>query len=349
MGRRAEYSSVERSVRKRCTALLIAGLCLTGVVSVAAAQDVRDLRIGTGGTGATYFSVGGLIASILSNPPGSPDCDEGGSCGVPGVIAAAVSTEGSVDNILLLADGDLDLGLSQADVAVDAYAGRGPFAAGEPLTNLRAIARLYPEALHFVVARGSDIASVPDLAGKRVSIGEPKSGTRVLTRMVFEAFGLSDDDIEPVSMKLGPAIDALAAGDLDALFIVGGYPIDAITQAAEAGLIDLRPVQGRPVDQLRKASAAIGADVISRGTYPGIDSKVTVNVGALLVALSELDPELAYAITRSLWHERHRVVLDEGDPNARHIKIHMALDGVPIPVHRGARRFYDEIGLKPRR
>ena len=330
---------------RRCALLLVAGLCMLGSALAVSADEIRSLRIGTGATGGTYFTIGGLIASVVSNPPGSRDCADGGRCGVPGVLGAAVSTEGSVENVQRVAAGELDLALSQADVAYDAYTGRAPFADAQPLRNLRAIANLYPEALHLLVRRDSGIASVPDLAGRRVSLGEARSGTRVLAGIVLEAYGLSEDLVQPRFAKLGPAVDALLAGDLDALFVVGGYPIDAIVQAAESGKVVLLSIKGRQADRIRAAYDHIGADVISAGTYPGLPGVVTLKSGAVLVTSDALDAELVYALMRALWHERHRDVLDNGHPHARLIRLHTSLDGVPIPLHPGAARFYREVGL----
>jgi uncharacterized protein len=329
---------------RRCLRTLLLGLCLTSLALAPRADDVRVLRIGTGATGATYFAIGGLIASIVSHPPGSRTCEEGGSCGVPGVIAAAVSTEGSVDNVLRLAKGELDLALCQADVAFDAVVGGGRFD-GAALPSIRAIANLYPEAVHLVVRRDSKIASVSDLANRPVSMGEEKSGTRVLAGIVLSAFGLSEADVQPAFMRIGPAVDALVAGELDALFMVGGPPVGALVQAFESGRVDLLPIAGPAADAIRENYPFINANVIPDGTYPGIGAVPTLKVGALLITSASLDADLVYKVTRALWHERNRRILDQGPPNARMIQLETALDGLAIPIHDGALRFYEDIGL----
>ena len=115
-------------------------LCAVGAPLLA--QDVRFFRIGTGATSGTYFSIGGLIANVISNPPGSRACDRGGSCGVPGLIAVAQSTQGSVENVKAIIDGQLESALAQADVAYWAYHGTGMFREQGPSRGLRAIAHL---------------------------------------------------------------------------------------------------------------------------------------------------------------------------------------------------------------
>src|SRR5258706_15326412 len=169
--------------RRHCLALL-AGATLLPVRAVAAAEDIRFFRIGTGPTGASYFPVGGMLATIISNPPGSRPCDVGGSCGVPGLIAVAQTSQGSVDNVEAVGNGQLDSGLCQADVAFWAYSRAHPFQSKGPLGNLRAIANLFQESLHVVVRRESGIRSATDLKGKRVSLGEQSSGTLVTARQL---------------------------------------------------------------------------------------------------------------------------------------------------------------------
>jgi hypothetical protein len=309
------------------------------------AQELKLIRIGTGSTGGTYFPVGGLIANAISNPPGSRDCELGGSCGVPGLIAAAVSTQGSVQNVIEVANGTLDMALTQADVAYDAYFGKSVFAGEKRLDNLRAVANLFPEAVHLVVRRDSGIKSVADLKGKRVSLGEKESGTLVVAEIVLNAYGLDKNDVVAFYDKLGKASDMLAEGKLDGYFMVGGYPINDVSHTAETTEIDLVSIMGKEAQQIREAHPFFSADVIPEGTYNGVGGAVTLSVGAQLVVAAEMDADLVYGITRALWHPNNRKILDSGPPNGKQIELHKALDGVAIPLHPGAARFYEEAGL----
>ena len=139
--------------------LIILTVLLTALAGAdrGSAQDVKFFRIGTGGTSGTYYPIGGIIANIISNPPGSLDCDKGGSCGVPGLVAVVQSSSGSIVNVEGIASGAIELALSQADIAYWAYNGSGLFHHDEPNQALRSIANLYPESLHVVVLRYSGI------------------------------------------------------------------------------------------------------------------------------------------------------------------------------------------------
>jgi TRAP transporter TAXI family solute receptor len=240
------------------------------------------------------------------------------------------------------------MALTQATVAYYAQFGEGPFADQGPLINLRAVANLFPEAVQLVARRDSDIESVRDLEGKRVSLGELESGTLVITDIVLGGYGLGRTDLTPAFERVGTAGDMLVAGELDAFFAVNGYPITAIVQTAESTPIRLVQIRGPEADKIRKTYPFLGADVIPAGTYAGVGGAVTLKVGALLVVSSTASDELIYAITRALWHPNNRKLLDTGHPLGKRIELHKALDGIAIPLHPGADRFYREAGMTPR-
>ena len=155
--------------------LLISGSFVGKVISA----DLTFFTIGTGGTAYTYYPVGGMIANAISKPPGSRECGKGGSCGVDGLIASAVSSRGSVDNVNAILSGLRNSGFAQSDVAYWAYTGTGTMEGKEPAKDLRTIAALFEEHIHLVTLKDSKIKSVKDLKGKRVSLDEPGSGTYV--------------------------------------------------------------------------------------------------------------------------------------------------------------------------
>jgi len=159
------------------------------------AQEGQFFRIGAASTSGTFFEIGGVIASAISKPAGSPPCEHGGSCGVPGLVAVTQATQGSVENLRMVATGQIESGIAQSDIASWAYAGTGIFTADGPLKNLRAIASLFPESLQLVVRDDSAIQTLADLRGKHISLGQPGSGTLADARVVLAAAGLTEKDI----------------------------------------------------------------------------------------------------------------------------------------------------------
>jgi TRAP transporter TAXI family solute receptor len=323
----------------------IAAILSAGLFSTASAQELKFFTIGTGGTAATYYPVGGVIANAISNPPGSRACDEGGSCGVPGLIASAVSSRGSVDNVNAIVSGLRNSGFAQSDVAYWAYTGTGTMAGQPPASDLRAIAALFPEHIHLVALADSSINSVGDLKGKRVSLDEPGSGTFVDANLILEANGLTEGSFTAEALKPDAASDALRNGQIDAFFFVGGYPTGAIVELASAVKIKLVPIAGPGAEALISKYGFFSASDIPEGAYEGVGTTSTVAVGAQWITSANEDEALIYDVTKALWNAKTRVLLDVGHAKGKSITAETALDGIGIPLHPGAERFYKEAGL----
>ena len=322
---------------------LLAGLVVSGV---AVAQQPQFFRIGTGGTAGTYYPIGGLIANAISSPPGSRPCEEGGSCGVPGLIATALSANGSVANVNAIASGSLESGFSQSDVATWAQTGNGIWEGREPVEKLRAIANLYPETIHLVASADSGITSVGDLRGKTVSLDEPGSGTLVDAHIILKAYGLTEDDIKPAYLKPDQAAERMRDGAMDAFFFVGGFPAGAIAELASQDDITLVPISGPEAATVLDEYRFFAENTVPGGTYEGVDGDVTtISVGAQWVTSADQPEELIYEITKALWNENTRKLLDAGHQKGKEITIDTALDGIGIPLHPGAEKYYREAGL----
>lgn len=316
--------------------------------TVASAQEPQFFRIGTGGTAGTYYPIGGLIANAISNPPGSRPCEEGGSCGVPGLIATALSANGSVANVNAIAGGTLESGFAQSDVATWAQTGTGIWEDREPVAQLRAIASLYPETIHLVASADSGIESPADLAGMTVSLDEPGSGTLVDARIILEAYGLSEEDIDAQYLKPDQAGERMRDGAMDAFFFVGGFPAGAIAELASQDDITIVPITGEPAQGILDGYTFFAENVVPAGTYEGVDEDVmTLSVGAQWVTSADQPEQLIYDITAALWNENTRRLLDAGHQKGAEITAGTALDGIGIPLHAGAERFYREAGLLP--
>jgi len=323
----------------------IALIMLLGSTGARASEEITFFSIATGGVGGTYYPVGGLIAQAISNPPGSRPCDKGGSCGVPGLIAVAQSSHGSVANIEAIAAGHVNSGFAQSDIAYWAYTGTAIYLKTGKIENIRAIASLYPESIHLVARKGSNIRSILDLKGKRVSLDEQGSGTLVDARLILSAFGLSEKKIKPFYLKSIPAIEKMEAGELDAFFIVAGYPANAVMELARTAGAELIPIEGPEIDALIRKYGFLTQSTIPEGTYEGIGEVNTVSVGAQWIVNEKMDEELVYNITKALWNDASRQLLNGGHPKGRDITLESALDGLAIPLHSGAHRYYKEIGL----
>jgi hypothetical protein len=342
MNRRRWLSGLHRFA----VALGVAGALGSATLGTAIAQDIKFFRIGTGGTAGTYYPVGGLLANAISSPPGSRACNDGGSCGVPGLVASAVASNGSVANINAIAGGTMESGFTQSDVAYWAFTGTGIYEGKPKVTGLRLIANLYPESVHLVARKGANIRGVADLRGKRVSLDEPGSGTLVDARIIMGAFGITEKDIRPEYLKPNQAGDKLRDGGLDAFFFVGGYPAGAIAELAASGAgIELVPIAGPEIEKMRQQYGFFAADTIPANTYKNVGEARTLAVGAQWVTSDRQDANLVYEITKALWNANTRRLLDSGHAKGKAITRENAVLGAGIPFHPGAERFYKEQGL----
>ncbi|MBL4666419.1 MAG: TAXI family TRAP transporter solute-binding subunit [Sneathiella sp.] len=333
--------SLSRQLARWTNRLIFAGVAVILFSSSLTAQDVTFFRIGTGATSGTYFPIGTLIGSTITGPPGSRPCEEGGSCGVPGLIAAAQTTRGSVANIRSVLDGQLESALAQSDLVYAAYYGTGVFeknpTAGK---SLRVIANLYPEDVHLIVRKNLGISSVADLKGKRVSIDLPGSGTRQNAKNILKAYGITAKDYTAIDANSDKALSLLRKGELDAFFFIAGYPVVAVADLADAGLIDLLPIAGGKADEIINLYEFFSASTIPKGTYKGLGAISTLAVSTQWIVNAALPNDLAYGITSSLWHPKNRVLLDSGHSKGKLIQYDTARKGVGIPLHPGATKFY---------
>ena len=330
---------------KSLTGAMVAGALLGGP---ALAQDTTFFRIGTGGAGGTYFPIGGTIANGISNPPGSRPCDEGGQCGVPGLIAIAQSTTASVFNNAAVQNGELEAGLAAADVTRSMYLGEGKFE-GKPHPNLRIIANLFPEDLHLVLPAGQSIDSLADLEGMRVGIAQAGSGTQVAVLQMLEQWGVTRDNMEEAELNNSQSAERLADGQIDAYFYAAGWPVAAMVQLASTKGMSLHSFTEEDLETINGIIPAYIPSEIPGGVYEGVDEAVlTPAVSAMLVTSADLDEELIYNITAAMWNDATRRMLDNGHAKGQQITIETALNGVEalgVPLHAGAERFYREIGL----
>ena len=316
----------------------VAGALLIAVGSAGAALAQQAFfRIGTGGTGGTYYPIGGLVANAISGQDGGK--------GVPGLVSTAVASNGSVANINAIQGGSSESGFTQSDVAYWAYTGTGLYEGKPKVQDLRVIATLYPETVHIVARKDANIKSVADLKGKRVSIDEPGSGTIVDSRLVLAAFGITEKDIKPEYLKPGPAGDRLKDNALDAFFFVGGYPTGAISELATSSGISLVPIAGPQVEKLLAEYKFFAKDTVPAGVYKDVAETQTISVNAQWVTTAKQPEDLVYKITKALWSDETRRQLDAGHAKGKLITAKTATAGLGIPLHPGAEKFYKEAGL----
>lgn len=237
------------------------------------------LSLGTAGTGGIYYPLGGAIASRLSLADSARQ------------FTAEVSG-GSVENVNRLAEGQTDLAFSIAVTAYQAHQGGGDFAQAVP--GLRAVAPLYPNLTHVLVPGGSQLESMADFRGLRVSVGGAGSGTEQMSRHLLEAHGLSYEDLEPRYLTFGESAAALRDGAIDAAILSVGYPAAAVLEVSTTANVRLLPIDPGVIADMRSSHPYYTTGEIPAGAYPGVGEPIpTAAVINWVVAMDTLHEEVA--------------------------------------------------------
>lgn len=332
------------------TRILTAGAVFAAAAAFATvqAQEMKFFKIASGSAGGTYYPIAGLIANAVSNPPGSRPCEKRGSCGVPGLVAIAMSANGSVANVNSIQSGVVDSGFAQSDVTYWAYNGSGVFDGKPPLKKLRVLANLYPEHIHVVVRKDSPFKSVTDLKGKRIGIGLQASGAKVGAVLILEAHGMKEnEDYQAEYLNSTQSIERMRDGQLEAMITVTGYPQAAIAELATTVGGRLLPIGAKEAAIVKEKAPFYYDEKIPAGVYEGIESDTaTLAVGAQWLVSADASDDLIYEITKALWNDNTRKLLDKGHAKGKAIQMERAMDAVGIPMHSGAAKFYKEAGMK---
>ncbi len=315
----------------RRTLILVTVFCLLLTAFAGAASAKTFVSIATGGTGGTYYPLGGGIADILTRHLGD-------------VQVTSETGNASVANINLLGTHQIEMVFAQNDIAYWAAKGMGPFKKGA-YDNIRVVASLYPEHVHCITLKGSGVKDIMDLKGKRVSVGAPGSGVQGDVSAILNVADIKYSDMQTDFLDFNITTQRFKDGQLDVGFVVAGYPTTSIMDLATTHDVDLVEFNDNFTDKLVNEFPYFVKSVIPAGTYQGIDRDIkTPAVMALLVCDADLPEELIYRVTKALWDN-----IDELRPvhaKAQLITLDTALDGVSVPLHPGAAKYYKEVGMK---
>jgi TRAP transporter TAXI family solute receptor len=275
-----------------------------------------------GGQGGTYFPLSNEFKTVVED-----NTD---------YTLNVQSTGASVENVGSLADGDADFALIQNDVAYFAKNGTGIDAfQDDPVENLMGVATLYPETITLVTLADTGIESVSDLEGASINTGDLGSGTQVNALQILEAVGVSDFDEQNASFS--QAADQLRNGDIDAAFVVGGWPVGAIEELANTNDINIVPIEGENREAVKDAASWFADDTIPGGTYSGVSEDVeTVSVQAMIATNEDVDEGTVEEVTAAIFD-------NVGDLTIKtdFITADTAQDGMSIELHPGAAAYFE--------
>jgi len=308
-------------------------------------QDIEDRSylLATATTGGTYYPVGVALATLTKVKLQPKDK----------ISMSAITSAGSGENVKLLREDEAQFAILQGLYGAWAWNGTGKVAADGPQKELRSVSMLWQNVEHFVVdsefAKTGNADDLKNLKGKKFSIGKRNSGTEGSGRTILDGLGIEPDtSFDLVYMGYNPSADALQNGTISGMNIPAGPPVAAITRVAAALEGKIRILDFTD-EQMAEANKAAGLDLWTRytipeGTYPG-QAKVieTMAQPNFLAVRSDVEDESVYLITKTIYE--NLPFLQGIHKATKAMALQKAINGLPFPLHAGAVRYYEEVGL----
>jgi len=303
-------------------AVTILTLCLGLTIE---AKQV-ELNVGTAGMGGAYYPMGQGLGNLVTDY-------------VEDVSMVPVVTGGSVANPRLASDGEIDFGLTNANLAYFGYLGEGKY---DKKLNISAVVPLHPSLLHIITLAGSPINSFTDIKGKKVGVGTAGGGTIAFIKNLLKDYEMNIEEITPSFLSYADEFTQLGDKNLDICFMLAGYPASAATQIAATHKIKFIDLEDEHFVSLIKEYPYYTKIVVPKDVYKLEKDAQAIGVPNVLIVNNDLDEELVYQVTKAIVEN-----LDElRETNATAIQIDLnKAKGIPIPFHPGAERYLKEVGI----
>jgi hypothetical protein len=316
------------SLRKRAPSV-VASLFAFAIASSAFAADTF-INVLTGGTSGVYYPLGVALGNAIGKA-------------MPGVKTSVQATKASVENLNLLQAGRGEIAFTLGDSLSDAWKGSEDAGFKTPLKKLRGIAAIYPNYIQIVARADSGIKSLADLKGKKISVGAPKSGTELNARVILKAAGIEYKDFAKVEyLPFGESVELMKNRQIDVTLQSAGLGVSALRDLATSVDIVVVPI---PPDIVKKTNdPAYLPATIPANTYRGQASDVpSAAVQNYLVTHEGVSNDVVYGMTKALWTNLDALIAAHSAAKA--IDPKHALEGMPVPLHPGAEKYYKEAGL----
>lgn len=314
--------------------LIVLSLVVIGCGSSSTSTKPSNINIATATTGGVYYPLGNAMAQLFNQK-------------VANIKASAQATAGTPQNILLMQKKEAEIAFAQNGVAYYAYNGQEMFK-DKPVKSIRSITHLYPNVMHIVVNANSNITSVKQFEGKKFVPGAVGSATEVNSKEILSLYGLDYKEKKNVKADyLGytEAAEALKDGHVDGILIAGGLPTAAVLDAASSVKIRILSLEPDMIQKLTKEMPWYYEFVIPKGTYIGQTEDIrTVAVANILICRDDLNDDLVYNLTKALYDNQKDLVAAHSA--AKDMTFDRALNGLTVPLHPGAEKYYKEKGLK---
>jgi len=287
-------------------------------------SQAAELRIGTASLGGAFYPMGQTISNLVNK------------YGTQGSSMVPIVTGGSVQNPRLLGSGEVDIAITNNNLAALAVKGVGPYKSG-PI-DMSAVAALHPSVLHMIVMKGSDIKTIEDLKGKRVAVGPAGGGTLGFLNFLLPLHDMSLEDMTPSFLSYSDGFSQLSDGAIDAAFALSGYPAGAVMQAAASNDLAFISFSDGMLEKALEANPVYSGVFIPKDVYGTESAGLAIGVNNMLIVSNSTTPEIVEDILHSIFDH-----LDEfaaQNANAKQIIPEMSLE-LSIPLHPGAERYFE--------
>jgi hypothetical protein len=321
---------------------LAAVTLLFGSLSTVQAAEERSYLMATASTGGTYYPVGVALSTLIKVKL-QPTQNIGMS---------AISSAGSGENIKLLRDNEVQFAILQGLYGAYAWKGTGPIASEGPQKNFRSVTMLWQNVEHFAVnkkfAKTGTAADMVAMKGETLALGKKNSGTLGSNTVLLENLGANvEKDFNLIYVGYGPSANAMQNGQAAGMGIPAGVPTAAITKALANMGNDL-VVLDFTDEQLKKADGDMDLwtrFVIPAETYPGQTKEInTIAQPNFLAVRADVDEDAVYRITKATYE--NLAFLNAIHGATKVMAVEKAINGLPMPLHPGAAKYYQEVGIK---
>ena len=325
----------------KLTTAASAALLAAATITPASAQDSQDFLLATASTGGTYYPVGVALATLVKVKLQPSDK----------IGMSAINSAGSGENVALMRDNEAQFAILQGLYGAYARSGTGPLESEGPQENACSISMLWQNVEHFVIdAEHADTGTVSDIEairGEAAALGAQNSGTIGSNTVLLGNLGFPIEEFELVYGGYGPAAEALQNGQVEMISTPAGVPVSAVTTAF-ANMGDGIRLLGFTEEQIATANGEFEdlwtAYDIPAETYPGqTEAVTTIAQPNFLAVRCDLPEETIYKITKTIYE--NLPFLQSIHPATNAMSLDAALPGLPLPLHPGAQRYFEEAGL----
>jgi uncharacterized protein len=312
-------SAFGKLIMRRIVIALAAGV-LTGC---APDSGQSELHLGAATLGGAYYPISQGISNLVTQYSEN-------------LMMVPIVTRGAVENPRLVSLGDIEIGLTNADMAYFGYHGLAPY---KSELKILAAGALHPSILHLITREDSDLYSIPDLRGKRVALGPAGGSTIVYARLLLEAHNMTLDDIVPSFLSYSDGFSQLGDGNVDAAFALAGTPAAAVLQTRATQALRFLRIDPEILAAILNDNPYYYTVTIPTGVYDMQEAAIVIAVDNMLVVGSEESEETVYSIVSSVYghldeFQRSNAIAGQIDP-AQSLKL-------PIPLHPGAARYFEQ-------